>query len=735
MKELLLEFLGTILKEVGREFKAVKKGKDGKERVVPFGSKESMQKAIATPSTDGTTYRPYNPATDGKLEKEPSDQPSALLQEPPTKGYGRDFIGKQGRGITPPVQTTLQTPQSTEKVADAVRTRIKTGLDKIASVLTDLRKRGIAGAGGAAASQGESLFTQFGNALSEKDGIVGVLELARETAGFGDVTTKYSGNEVIKGDALVGDKRKLTSLKNIRRTIAKDFGWDQYDDDDEENRRVIAEYLALRETYVNNRVEEAKLACTEGTDHVFCKKGKAGFGESEEAYVAWLDAAFDGSVRLDSLIRSGDTRIDPERGWTTLQSDNSKEAQVGGYSPDKLVLDELTALRATATSDEDKAHYDYQIGLFKKLGFHDTFIVGYDKQGRLAVLHDSNKKSSDLDDPHNNTTPETRLVTLQERYKNDPELLDASEAMVKVIDDQLEVVRDIKTATVRASSRLPISDSMVTLAESSHMKKYMDNMEVLATSTRKGSFGHWLSKENDPVLNWQDMDTKQKLQAMQKFMMINPQDSYSSFGYVFTKMGELAGKKNVMRDVFGKDGVEGLEGVQAIKSTESDAVNATYQTVVKELATSDTRDGHTPPPENGRHVQMYVDSVLDALHFNTYIDNYDQDMVMSIGRHAVTPAEIRETFMEILPKEFTKTIDINTPEGRQALKTYLRENSRIDAKSGAIVMSTPDGECSIGEDSWRTAGKTPKVATSFGSCFRDKLRKKTSEKPVLFLGI
>lgn len=723
MNELLLEFLSNILNEE-RKFKAVKVT-DSEERVTAFGSKNSMDAAIAA-----GTHRPYLPG-DKNLPGDGATAPQkpAASQSPQQKPIGsdipKDLLGKKSKPVVEPSTTDQQ-----KDSIDVVKTRITTGLKKIISKLTDMRDRGIAGAGGAAASQGESLFTQFGNALSEKNGIVGVLDAARQTSGFGPATDKYSTNEVVKGDSLVGDKKKLSKLKNIRQTIARDFGWADYDDENEQDRRAVGEYLALRETYVNNRLEEAKQACAEGVEHVFCKKGNAGFGENEEAYVAWLDAAFDGSVRLDSLVRSGATRLDPQKGWTVLQSDNSSEAQSGGYSPDKLVLDELQGLYDSAKSDEDKAHYEYQIKLFKKLGFHDTFVVGYDTKGRLTVLHDSNKKSSDLDDPHNNTTPETRLVTLQERYKTNPELLDASETMVKLIDKQLDVVRNIKTATVNASAKLPITDSMITLAESSHMKKYMSKIDQLAASTRKGSFGNWLRTENDPPLNWNEMSTEQKLQAMQKFMVINPSDSYSSFGYVFTKMGELAKIKSVMNNVFGKDTVDGMEGVKAIKDTEAKAVSATYQRVVDELDKADKRDGHKPPPENGRHVQMYVDSVLDALHFNTYIDNYDQDMVMSIGRHAVTPSEVRETLMEILPQEFTNNIDISTNEGRQALKKYLRENSRIDAASGAIVMSTPDGECSIAEDSWRTAGQTAKVATSFGSCFRDRLRKRTSKKPV-----
>jgi hypothetical protein len=262
------------------------------------------------------------------------------------------------------------------------------------------------------------------------------------------------------------------------------------------------------------------------------------------------------------------------------------------------------------------------------------------------------------------------------------------------------------------------------------MEKYMSNIDTLADTNRRGSFGFWL---NEQGMDWESLNTKEKLEAMQKFMVINPEKTYSSFGYVFAKMGEFAATKKVLQDVFGTSEVSGLNGPLEIKRTEADSVNQTYQTVVNKLRAADVDEGHTPPPENGSHTQMYIDSVADALHINTYIDNYDKDMIMSIGRHAVTPAEVRDTLMSILPREFTDTIDINTPEGKAALKKYLRENCRIDAESGALVVSTPDGECSIGEDVWRTAGKTAKVATSFGLCFRERLRERTSQKPVLFL--
>jgi len=701
---LLNEFLAKLLNEA--KSKAAKEAERlGLERKKGFG--------LYGPVGKDATHRI---ATSGKMKGQlvPIEQ-----DQQKTKGLGKDFIGQQGRGIVPSQPTSITPP--IEPQPDTVFQRVKNTLSAIAQEIIRRRDRGEAGAGGAPASHGESLFTQFGSALREHGGLAGVLKKARETAGFESRVEEFIKDTQNKNT----DRKRAT----VRKTIAQDFGWADYDDANPEHRRKIAEYQALREEYVQGKIKGAQLACETGEEHVFCKGGKEGFGKSETAYRAWLEAAFDGAARTDALIRAAGTRIDPNSEWTVLQSDNSEDAIREGRSPDKVVLDELQKLRDEAKTDEDRQHYEYQIRLFDDLAFHDTFIVGQDSKGRMVVVHDSNKKSSDLDDPHNNTTPEARLVELRSLYENEdrPEMIPAATAMIKLIDRELKKVREIKIATVKASAKLSVTPDMITLAESPYMKKYMDELTRLATSTRKGSFGEWLrSKKKD----WSTMSTKQRLQAVQQFMTINPEESYSSYAYIFVKMGEFAGEGKIMRDVFGKDSPTGLKGPRIIKETEASAVSKTYEAVVTGLHRRDTADGHTPPPPNGRHAQAYVDSVFEALHFGKFIDNYDKDMILSIGRHAVTPSEIRNTLMEILPDEFTRTIDVNTPEGREALKKYLRENCSIDAESGAIILSTPDRTCTIAEDSWRTAGKSAKVTTSFGSCFRTELRRETSKKPM-----
>ena len=660
-----------------------------------------------------------------KKEKKPSGQQDkkGAGKKSKTDGEAKPKV-TAAADITPSIGADVSSgPSVTPSVGGGdgtgagIFSKLRKSLGSITKKLVDLRQRGEGGAGGAPASQGESLFTQFGNLLRERGGISGLLSQAKPA-----LVKKFS----TRPEKLGKEDKKLA---NVRQTIAKDFGWESYDDTNPDDREKIAKYIALREQHVTDEINKAAKACKNKEEHVFCKGGKQGFGQSESAYRQWLEAAFDGSVRMDAHIRSGGTRLDSSAEWTVMQSTTSKEAEAGGYSPDALVRAQLEKALSDATSDEDRKHYEYQLKLFEKLGYHDTFAVGSDKNGRLSVVHISNKKSSDLDDPHRNSTPQEKLTELREKYATNPAMQDAAAEMVGVLDGQLEVVGDIKTGSVKIAANLEVTDDMVTLVESPFMAPYMKKVDDLAKSTRKGSFGAWVTQNGQA---WDTMDTKEKITMMQEYMKQNPTDTYSSFGYFFVKMGEYAGTKKIMRSVFGTDEAEGLGGVESLKRTEADAVGETYQVVVDKLRELDAKEGHKSTTSNGRHVQTYVDSVLSALHFDTYIDNFDKDMVLSMGRHAVTPKEIRETLMEIMPPT-DPPIDIETPEGKASLKKYLREHSRVDATSGALVISTPDGECSIGEDVWRTAGKTAKVASGLGQCFRQKLRARTSEKEVNFL--
>jgi hypothetical protein len=729
MNTLLLEYLSTLLEAAPRkrEFKAVSVGDDGTERVASFASKEKADAAVVA-----GTHRPYYPDTDAKLEKEPSKRPTSPAAIGQTSTGNKD-VPSSGRIKTPTVD-------SQDYATDAVtRERLRTNLGKISRLMQNLRARGVAGAGGPVASQGESLFTQFTDVMHQRGGIGAIVETRRQNRAFAKLVGDHAMSGPVKGSRFNFDATQSKKRRNIREVVASDFGFKDYDDGNENHRRRIGEYLATREIYVNKKLEEAKNACAGKKEHVFCKSGKAGFGKKEKPYIEWLETGFDGAVRLDGLIRSGQTRLDPSREYFTLQSDPTAESQAAGISPDAIVLRELSALRGDAASQEDRDHYDYQIKIFEKLSYHDTFMVGYDVNGRLTVLHDSNKKSNDLSDPHNNTTPETRLVRLKEQYNEErqsPELRAAAEEMIKVIDDELEEVRTIKAASGMSASQLEITDSMIMLAESSHMESYMEEITRLATTTpRKGNFATFVNNELARGVTWKKLPTAVKLELVQRYIELTPESAYASFSYAFVKMGELAQVDTIMRDVFG-DAIESaqteLGPVIGVKETEAGAVQKTYQFVVRSLQERDKADGHTSPPRNGRHVQSYVDSVFSALHINTYIDNYDADMVMSIGRHAVTPREVRDTLVAVLPEDVVSAIDIDSPAGKKFLKQYLRENCAVDATSGAIVMSTPDGDCAIGTDVWRTAGKTPKVATSYGICFRQKLREKTSQKKIPF---
>ena len=111
---------------------------------------------------------------------------------------------------------------------------------------------------------------------------------------------------------------------------------------------------------------------------------------------------------------------------------------------------------------------------------------------------------------------------------------------------------------------------------------------------------------------------------------------------------------------------------------------------------------------------------MKAMHFDSYIDGGDGKMIIQMGIRGAKPTHIRNCLAE----QSGFDGDLKTPEGRAGLKKYLREKCRIDAKSGAIFVESPEGERQIAEDTWRTAGTSQKVASGFGGEMIDCLKSK-----------
>jgi hypothetical protein len=195
--------------------------------------------------------------------------------------------------------------------------------------------------------------------------------------------------------------------------------------------------------------------------------------------------------------------------------------------------------------------------------------------------------------------------------------------------------------------------------------------------------------------------------------------TYNSFGRLFTKLGEEA-KKGAAPQEGGS-----LEKCIEIKSTEQNAVSEAHQQVIKDILTADNPEGKgerpKPGEDNGPHAQGYVNTVMDAMHFNSYIDGGDGKMVVQMGIRAGQPSQIRGCLAELSGYE-------GDPEDKDALKDHVKKRSRIDEKNGNILIQDDKGEHVLAEDTFRTAGQGQKVASGFGKEMRDCVIGKIDEK-------
>jgi hypothetical protein len=543
--------------------------------------------------------------------------------------------------------------------------------------LTKQRDRGIAGAGGSVPSYGENQLCNFANQLIDNNGYDGyIAKNARELERYKNEFLKPAKNKVEQKqkDKIIEDTAQALGLER-----ATDF-------------KEIVSYIAARNLYGDQELKRLQ----SDKKSVWYLGGKNGFGKNREALKDWTDAEFDGAISTNILIKTN-SAIDTTQPYIVMQS-NPKE---DGH--DKGILQHLKT-QAKYAKGADKKHYEHEIDSFEHLGFHDTYAVGFDKNGRTTVFSISNKKANHLEDIWNNTTPAYMLGLIKDSFG--PKV---SNKVINILQKGVVEATDSKKGTNLAFSEAKIDDAFVGICELPEMEKYMDAMQA------NKAFNKWLD-ENDIAPE----DTADWLKAGQDYTRQAGGDvAYDSFGKIFTKIGEIS-----QIDKFRKANPEinynslSIQSAVSNKNKEKNVLEAIHNDVAGSIAKADKELGF--PKKNGKngpHTQAYLTTIMKSMHFDLMVTNYDKNLGVITGIRGTTSADFRNALAIV--SKFKG--EVKTEAGRAALNKHLVENCKLDPQTRAIVIKDGDKSYSIVEDTWRTAGTSQKVEKKIGDQMRHVL--------------
>ena len=579
--------------------------------------------------------------------------------------------------------------------------------------LEDDRDKGTAGAGGAAASQGES---RYCNGINEYDD-----EEFSET------------NEGLIKDRKEEIKNRKKYPNAEEKAILEHLGLNPEDDE-------ALDYLAKRELWA-----EQELARMKAMPKPNVLTSPKGFDGNDKAYMDWMKAAYDGMRETKQILEDSD--LDTTKPHVAIQSTTETDNKVEKHLEEKI---------ANAENDEDREYYEKELKLFKKYRkYHDTYVIGQDEKGRTHIVHVSNKKGSDLKDPHNNTTPAQRFRIIAKTFGTE-----VAQEITDAIEWGIEKVTTVREQTLNRSRQVEIDENFSKVAEKA-AGSYINKLNSMANkrltkadgNPRPGNeFGVWLDRKGISPEEWAKMSTEQRLKEMQTFMVdeeyhnslpkqkvrgsdppeyVNYTPPYKPFSKIFIKVGEKSQEPKFWRDnpELNEDGV-GLKDSIAIKQNEKEAVKEAHDHVVNTITNKDKelgfpkRDADGLVSENGPNTQAYITTVMDAMHFSAYIDMADEDdnkMILQMGIKGAKASHVRECLAE-------KSGYGDIPPGtREGLKEHIKRTSSVDAETGAIIIKGKDGETTLAEDTWRTAGDSQKVASGFGGDMRDCISEKVKK--------
>ncbi len=630
-------------------------------------------------------------SVDPSIHDTVSDDEKSKQQSGPNgdkKLSGSDFTPSAEKSAEPKSKSVKLTPRQQE-ITQSLNKGDFSELIKASDEVNSLRDRGIAGAGGSVASYGESALTRAANDL-KGDGYSKFKETNKEVI------------EVEKKNILANSKANARKVKAISEQLGV-------------SEKEAVQYLAERKVYGDLELERLKA----NPNSLWYNKGTKGFNQSDEAkkekaFRDWADAEFDGAHATLYEIENG-SNIDTLQPYHIIQS-NPKEggADTAIYTH---IQDKLEEAKQSGNA-EDVAHYEKEIRAFQKLGFHDTMAIGKDKNGRTTVLHITNKKANDLKDMWANTTPEYMLASIIKQFG--PEV---SEAVVTFAKDGIERCRDGKQATNRVFASMKIDENFVKISETEEIQPYINALK------EQKEFNKWMQENNVKPKN-----NMQLLQATQRYIKSEEAKgktvSYKKFGKVLTKIGELAQQTKMKQKYLDIDfNSESVSLAIKNKNDEKDLVAAVHTDMVNEISKADKERGFPDKDgNNGPHTSAYIATAIHSMHFDLMVENFDKNLSAVTGIRGSRPEDFRGCLGELSGFEG----DISSKEGRAKLNEHLLKRCKINATTGYIEITSPNGNVSLVEDSWRTSGESKKVEKKLGDglsqCVASKVDSRKASK-------
>ena len=549
-------------------------------------------------------------------------------------------------------------------------------LVEVQNNLSEQRDRGIAGAGGSVPSYGECQLTNFSNELIDGGGYDGYI------SNNAKAIEQYKNAFAVPGKNKVEQKQKDKIINDTAQALGLDRTTDY---------KQILTYIAARNHYGDQELKRLK----ENKKSVWYLGGKNGFGKKQEALKEWTDAEFDGAISTNILIKTN-SNIDTEnQPYIVMQS------VPAGH--DQGILQHLKTQLKYAKG-ADKKHYEHEIDAFEHLGFHDTYAVGFDKNGRTTVYSLSNKKANNLEDIWNNTTPAFMLGLIKESFG--PKV---SNKVINILQKGVVMATDSKKATNLSFAEAKIDDGFIDMCEHPQLSKYIDGMQ------ENKAFNKWLD-QNDIA----PKKTGEWLKAAQDYTrQASGEVAYDSFGKIFTKIGELT-QIEKFRKANPNIDYNSLSIKSAIdnKNNEKNVLDAIHKDVAGSIAKADKELGF--PKKNGKngpHTQAYLTTIMKSMHFDMMVTNYDKHLGVITGIRGTTSGDFRQGLAIV--SKFKG--EIKSEQGRQLLNKHLVENCKLDPQTRAIIIKDGDNSYSIVEDTWRTAGTSQKVEKKIGDQLRHAL--------------